>query len=265
METDDLSGRNLVGMRDLGFLLELIHDCHSRVTNFEAEYRDWICPRPSLELQVDHSDLGGTRAHWRGAGPFPKAVSGTRRIWSNAPDCLRIEVVRGGELLRLGILHGEDWWCWERGSAPISGELFPGARAGWIPPPPLLTPPLVDPSRLLPGLRFEIVGSGMRIGRRVVSARALPRRAAVSARGLQYEFDFDAEHGTILRGTTMTSGHIVSVTEAVTAVYDGPMDPEQFVFSLPGLPSSRGIPSKPVTSQAAAGIGAVAGADAGAP
>src|SRR5690242_1686860 len=123
-------------MSELGALLELIHDAHSSVVTFEAEYRDWSRPRPSLELHVLRSELGETHTHWHGAGPFPKPIASSRRIWLMAPN-LRVEIVNGRQLVRLGVMKGERWWRWDRDWGTESGELMRGESAPGTPPPPL--------------------------------------------------------------------------------------------------------------------------------
>jgi hypothetical protein len=240
-------------MSGLGALLELIHDAHCRVTTFEAEYRDWSRPRPSLQLRVNHSEPSHTQARWRGAGPFPKAVASTRRIWLMAPDRLRIEVLNRHQLVRLGVLTNWRWWWWERGEEAISSELLLGEHGAAAPPPPMLTPPLIDPARLLPMFRFKVVGHAVRIGRKVVSARALPRHPQPAMQALCYEFEFDAQHGTVLRRAALDDGHIVNVTEATAVMYASRIDPERFVFTSPDGQAIRDIRSEAMAVGAASG------------
>jgi hypothetical protein len=226
-------------MSELGSLLELIHDAHDRVTTFEAEYRDWIRPRPSLELHVERPKPGETHACWRGAGPFPKALVNTRRIWLMAPDNLRVEVLREHRLFRLGVLTPDRWWRWDLEWGTVCGQAASDDMESPTPPPPLLTPPLVSPASLLAVMRFEVIGFGVRAGRKVVRARGLPRRPPATG-GVRHEFDFDAQHGTVLRSAAIDNGHVVSVTEAISAAYDRPMNPERFVFTAPdGRPAPR--------------------------
>jgi hypothetical protein len=220
-------------MSQLGGLLELIHDAHSRLSAFEAEYRDWFRPRPTLELRVERSELGEAHPRWRGAGPFPKAITNTRRVWLTAPDRLRVEITRDNRLVKLGVLDGERWWRWDLDDGSISGGALPDQNA-WAPPPPLLTPPLIQPVRLLAVLRLEqVVRPGVLAGRRTVVAQAAPRPLPTAPRALRYEIEFDAEHGTILRRTTLEEGQVVRVTEAKEVAYDRPVEPGRFVFKSP--------------------------------
>lgn len=238
-------------MSELGALLELIHDAHSQVTTLEAEYRDWNRPRPSLEVHVKRSELGYTHAHWAGAGPFPATIATTRRIWVKAPDSVRVEIIHQDRLVRLGVLNGERWWRWDPDWGPISGEPIADEDVGWAPPPPLLTPPLVNPVALLATLRFEGIGSAVRAGREVMTAWALPRRRSPTGRGLRYELEFDVQHGTILRRATHDEGHMVSLTEAIAVAYGGGFHPEHFVFASPDRQPACSIRHAAMTPEAA--------------
>jgi hypothetical protein len=233
-------------MSELGALLELIHDAHSRLTTFEAEYRDWNRPRPSLELRVERSELGDARPRWRGAGPFPAPVAHTRRIWLNASGALRVEVASGHELRKLGVLGVDRWWLWDRDSGAVSDALMLDRPAGGTPAPALLTPPLLSPASLLAALRFDVVGPAVRAGREVIRARAVPRRPQAAARALLYELDFDAEHGTVLHRVALERGHVVSLTEADAVAYKGPIEQGRFVFTSPDGQPVREVQSEPL-------------------
>lgn len=240
-------------MSELGALLELIHNAHMRVSTFEAEYRDWIRPRRSLELHVERSELGEVHARWGGAGPFPTAISNTRRIWLKAPDSLRVEIMYGSQLVRLGVLNGERWWRWDPDWGGISGELVSDHEVDSTPPPPLLTPLLINPARLLATLHFEPIGSAVRVGRNVITALALPRSPSSTAPAPRYEFDFDAQHGTILRRAALEDRQVVSLTEATAVGYDGLIEPQHFVFTSPDGQPVRAVRPQALTPQAAAG------------
>jgi hypothetical protein len=218
-------------MSELGTLLELIHDAHTNIKALEAEYRDWSRPRPSLELRIERS-VGDAQARLRGAGPFPRAASSIRRIWLNPPKRLRVEVTSGHQLVSLGVLDSERWWCWDPDSGPVSSDLTRDQPESGRPP-PLLTPPLIDPAVLLTALRFEVVGYAARADRKVIRARARPRRSEMLPRALYYELEFDAQHGTILRRAAHDEGHLVSVTEATAIAYDLPIEPARFIFTSP--------------------------------
>jgi hypothetical protein len=247
-------------MSDLGSLLELIHDAHSGLTTLTADYRDWSRPRP--DLYVERSALGGVRTKWGGAGPFLRAAARTRRIWLRAPDGLRVEILRERQLVGLGVLNAGRWWRWDSTSGAVSGEL-PRARPGsWRALPPLLRPPLVNPASLLAALRFEAIGSGVRIGRTVITARALPRPLTPAVRVFEYEFEFDAQHGTILRRAVLDQERVVSVTEATTVTYDGDVHAERFTFVSPDGQEVRHLYPGTVVPQAASEPGSPVGAPA---
>lgn len=194
-------------MTQLGQLLELLHNAHGELDTFQAEYRDWVRPRPSSELIVHRQapDDGHPRIHWRGAGPSPTSVGRTRRLWHKRPDCLRVEVHIDSRLVWLGVLNRARWWRWDATDGADTSEAPAGGPDGWWVP-PLLAPPLLEPARLLASLRLTSAGCGMRAGRAVLRACAQHRRSAGSPHASAYELEFDAEHGTMLRHAVFEGG-----------------------------------------------------------
>jgi hypothetical protein len=220
-------------MSELGQLLELIHDAHQRLRTFQGEYRDWTRPRPSLELIVARSEAdGGQRTQWRGAGPFPVAVAGRRRVWLQRPDSLRVEIIRGTELVRSGVLKQARWWRWDAVHGVDMSVASVDGSDDWSVP-PLLSPPLLEPVRLLAPLRLQPVGRGDRAGREVLCARGSLRHPTRTAQTHAFELEFDAQHGTVLRWASLDHGQLVGSTEAIKVAYDAPIDLERFVFVAP--------------------------------
>jgi hypothetical protein len=219
-------------MSELGNLLELLHDAHRSVSTFQARYRDWSQPRSSLELTVDLSESGHRRLQWEGGGPFPAAMASTRQIWFERPDCLRVEIHQQNELMRFGVLTRTQWWRWDRSHGADTSEAPAERHGGWQVP-PLLSPPQLDPLRLLSGLRFDPTGRSIRAGREVLCARASPRESTASGRNLTYELEFDALHGTLLRWAALVGGHLVDETKVVEITYDAPIEAEAFAFVAP--------------------------------
>lgn len=225
-------------MTDLRELLEVLYRAHERVTTLVAEYRDWSCPRPSYELIVARSNLGAPRPRWRGSGPYPKESVFARRIWYENPGRLRIDVLRNTRLVRLGVRDHSDWWRWDEVDGATAGDAQSVQGRPLLPP--LLDPPLLDPVRLIPALRLEPAGQGVRAGREVMLARAWPREAPLTRGVLSYELEFDAEHGTTLRRAAFEDGWCFQVTEALKVLYGSPIDAERFVFVSPdGRPARR--------------------------
>jgi hypothetical protein len=218
-------------MSDLGDLLELIHNAHAHVGTLEAEYREWTKPRPSLDLSVARGELGELKVSWREAGPFPRTLATTRRVWVRAPGHVRVEVVYGRQLVRIGVRDGSGWLRWDRTHGAMRGDLSEYEDGQSMVAPPLLFPPLIEPARLLAALSFEPAGKSKRLGRDVLVAHARPRYTSSPAERL--ELEFDAEHGTIVRRTTLEGDEPVSETEAVAVRYGSPIEPNRFELSLP--------------------------------
>lgn len=220
-------------MSELGELLEVIHGAHAQLSTFEAEYRDWTRPQPSVALSVERSELGEPLLRWHGAGPFPRTVSSTRRIWLLAPDRVRVEIASDGEVVRMGVRDGANWLRWDHVDGVVRNDV-PGIKDGpLLNPPPLLSPPLIQPVPLLAVLWFEPTGRRLRAGREVLAARARPRHPSASAQALTYELEFDAEHGTILRRATLDHGEVFSVTEAISVRYQNGIALERFELRAP--------------------------------
>jgi hypothetical protein len=211
-------------MTALGDLLELLHS-GARLSAFEGEFRDWSRPSPTARLVIYAEDADVHRLRWRGAGPFPQESEGRRRIWV-AGHQLRVELRYGRQLRRLGLRRSDQWWRWDRITGTTTGSLVEHGL------PPLLDLPLLSPARLIGGLRFEPTGSGIRLGREVVLARAHPRDPLPGSECV-VDFEFDSERGVVLRRAVAENGHYVQITEAVEAHFDGEIDPKRFVFVEP--------------------------------
>jgi hypothetical protein len=50
---------------------------------------------------------------------------------------------------------------------------------------------------------------------------------------LSYEFEFDTEHGTMLRWAAFQQGQCIQLTEALVALYGNEIDAERFAFAAP--------------------------------
>jgi hypothetical protein len=225
-------------MTALGELLELLHNAHEHLSTLRAEYQDWTRPRPSLEVGRDPLAPDELRLSWRGAGPFTTSVVSTRRIWVQRQDALRVEMLRGPALQKLGVRHPERWWRWdavrgvEMSEAPVDG------RAWAIPA--LLSPLVLHPVELVAAMRFNPTGRRVHAGREVVCADATPRATRPVSATRSYELEFDAEHGTILRYAAFENDQTSAITDAVSVDYGSPIEPEKFVFAPPCGESAHG-------------------------
>jgi hypothetical protein len=219
-------------MSALGQLLELLHGAHDDLRTFEVEYQDRGRQAPSRKLTVSYSESGKPQARWQGGGPWPSDALSTRRIWLQAPDHVRVEISRGEELVRLAVRNGGQWWRWDAEQGTLGGSAVPDER-GIATLPSILSGPTIDVRRLITSVRFEPAGVGERAGRSVVLARARPRLQPPARGPLSYEFEFDAEHGSLLRRAEFEDGLCVWERRAIQVVYDAQISGDCFVFVEP--------------------------------
>ncbi len=219
------------GLREL---LELLHNADRLIGSFEGEFRDWVDPTPSNVLVADRGAVldGRLRLTQTGAGLFPSRREVLRRIWFEAPQRLRVELVRGGQVARFGVRDGAVWSRWDREQG-ISSAGGDGVAEQSRPLPPLLDPALLSPARLIGLYRFELVREATRLGRRVLVARAAQRAPTPGGGALSYEFEFDAERGAMLRRAVFEDVRCVQLTEALRARFGAAIDQERFMFQLP--------------------------------
>ena len=133
-------------------------------------------------------------------------------------------------MLRLGVRDGQQWWRWDHKHGTSSTD----DRSHTAEMPSFVHPPLISPVRLIAALCFEPSGEGDRLGRRIIIARGVMRdRVAVEAPAQEFEFEFDAKCGVILRRSTLADGQCVHLTEAVAARFGEQLDPALFAFLPP--------------------------------
>lgn len=217
-----------VALSDRAELLVLVHDADRRLCSFEGEFEDWGVVPPTNRLVAERDPTRGGRIKLRdpGGGLSPHPRRTRRRIWYDPPQQLRVELLDGEALIRVAVRNGAQWWRWDhRGGVtrgrhdPTNSDTLPG----------LLDPTLLAPARLLSTLRFEQISKGVRLGRRVFLARASPREPMTEGQ-LAFEFEFDAEYGTILHRAIFNHGKCVQRTEALDVRFGIAFHPKRFVF-----------------------------------
>lgn len=215
-------------MGSLGALLELLYRAHEYASSVQAEFRDWDQFHESSTVVVEANKNDTPTLRWRGAGPQLATTECTRHIWFASPDRLRVEVRRRDRsLVRLGVRNGSRWWRWDRQAGGASGTMTGGGG----PLPPLLSPLVLRPARLIPTLELDVTGDGVCAGREVVVVHARPSESPAEPHELSFRLQFDAEHGTLLRREILEDGRCLQLTEALRVSYDVEMDPERFVFA----------------------------------
>lgn len=248
-------GKYSGGVADLGDLLELLHDASGAFESFRGEFRVWTNPRVAQSARTAWMERArrGSRVRRRSGSTFGGVIMAgdlvdrdelvesseiSARLWVQRPDRLREEEGEG-EDMRLVVRDGGRWWSYDRlsGASTNEGEDEPGSSTvvGEY-------ERMVDPVELLAVLCFEPLGRGVRAGRAVARAHAVPRvgpglgRTALSLFGPgaeEYELDVDIERGVLLRVATRFGGEELAVVEAREVVFDQSISPEIFVFASP--------------------------------
>lgn len=212
-------------------LLLLMDQAHEHVDTLEIVYDEWEARRASNQVRFDRSARGTLQARWVGGGPQPHKSATTRRIWFQSPNRLRVEIHGASRLLRLGVRQGPAWSRWDFVEGTSRGAERPDVPGSPIPP--FLAPALLTPTRLLSHLRLRPSGEGVRAGRPVRHATGRLRSVDRSVPATTFEFEFDAEHGTVLRRATIEEGEQVELTVATEVAYNRRIEPKHFVFDPP--------------------------------
>jgi hypothetical protein len=231
--------------KNLGELLTLLHDSEGRWRHLAVEYRDWSRPLPTTNLVI-HPGRNGPRPRWQDDGPFPRASSFQRRIWADQPDRVRVELVQGTRLLRVGVRNGSGWHRWDCDAGHHEGTITNPLTEADLPP--LLRPPLLSPAQLIGSLWFEPSEprNATYLDRPVLAARARPRTSEPGTNAITTEFCFDADTGVVLQRQQVVDGRPVQVTQASQITFDEAVPGELFALDLPqaGPGSTGGVVSR---------------------
>jgi hypothetical protein len=144
----------------------------------------------------------------------------------------------------------DSWWRWDEVRGTDSGSIKIHEESLTLPR--LLSPVLLQPVKLLALLSFEPGGGGTRLGRDTILARARPREETQTGPTVQFDFEFDAQYGTMLRQARHENGCCVQVTEALAASFNAAIDPSLFEFAAP-YPMPGALPTASATSSGPAG------------
>lgn len=215
-------------MSDTARLLGLLYTAHQNIAAMYFEVRDTVPQESSMTLIAETGSDGAMHMRWLGGGPAAIPAVTTRRIWFAPPYRLRVDVLHGGHLVRKAVRDGTAWWRWDASDGESAGDVAQGP-----PLPPLLTPVLIHPVRLLQTMWFAVTGVGVTTGRETLTAVATPRdwRDGGAER---LKFEFDAEHGTPLRITTFDGDELTSATEVMAIDYSPSIDDTAFAFEHSG-------------------------------
>jgi outer membrane lipoprotein-sorting protein len=226
-------------MSELGDLLELLHGARDRWTTVRLTIRAWRHHERSMQAWKAQQDSheGATWTHFGIADgePEPEMSQMLTRLWIHG-DRLR-EECEGDEHAHLGIRRGRLWWIYDEMNGAISNENNPdhGSSVGE------LYRRLLDPSRIIGGVRFDILGRTSAAGRDGIRVLAIPRATDNPYRDLpdlegaadEHELVVDAERGVLLRVASRFRGENFHVQDVLDIAFDEQFPDELFVFEPP--------------------------------
>jgi adenylyl-sulfate kinase len=198
---------------EFGRLPELLYTAHRDVAAMFVEIRDWSHQEASDIVVVQREADGRTRLRPIGGGLHGTPLVGTRQVWCELPDRVRVDIRQGDRVVRTAVREGEAWWRWDREEGESAGDVAQGAAL-----PVMLELVVLEPARLLSTMWLVVTGRGGRAGREVIKAAGTPRRETTGG-GPHFEFDFDAEHGTPLYIATFEADQRTNVIEVLSVDY----------------------------------------------
>jgi hypothetical protein len=228
----------------LAELLELLSRAQEPFDTLRATYRIWShTERATAAFMASARETGRAMSMSSGSDPrSPVETEQVLRIW-RAPHRARVERDDGEP--SYGVRVGELWWDWRDSAGASTNEHDAEGRMRSQIGREL--EPLLDPTRLLGALRFEVIGGGQQAGRKTITVTAEPRwpsgdqHDAYFARlqfGLhalgsgadRYVFAVDAERGVLLYVEALRDGQPFQRTEATEIAFDEALDDQLFVF-----------------------------------
>lgn len=210
-------------MPELVELLSLLYTGHRNIDAMVLTVRDTM-PRPASNVLVAERDqAGAVHMRWMGGGPNAEPAGATRQIWFQPPDRIRVEIVRGREVVRAAVRNGTTWWRWDQDEGEMAGDVEQGREL-----PLLLDIPLLRPERLLQSMLLEVTGTGRRASREALTAQGVPRENTAGTARVEYEFD--RAYGTPLYVAWASEGEPASVSEVTEIDYASAIEPDVFTF-----------------------------------
>ena len=221
---------------DIGTLVNLVYSAQTNFESVSAEVTEW---------------------HWRrrrGWGRKPQLFEYGYRLWVVNPDRFRMDRVGDrGDVGLSRIYDGETWWSFShntnRGVCNVPAQELPvwveKVPAGEMGPAmyedteyAIVERKELNPSWLISGAWFEVLGYGEVAGRSTLEVRATPREHNQWTihwwRGIdQMDLSIDAERGLLLKLDAVDRGQKVSGHEVFKIDFDIPIPSDIFRFRPP--------------------------------
>ncbi|MBA3365251.1 MAG: hypothetical protein H0U03_05625 [Actinobacteria bacterium] len=229
-------------MSELGDVLELMHGAHGRVETLRATIREWrhlARSHRAFEREVKESGATGYAFVAVGADEAEdelrsKVSESILRLWLEGRSRIREErestrgVLVGPEL---AIKDGELWWVYSPEYGAMSNVDDPEVGSGVGQE----TEHLLDPSRLLAGADFTVLGRTTCAGREALRVLARPRKQehlwpppGLPFGADEHELLVDAERGILLRTATRIEGRDLEIVEMLEVAFDETFPPDTF-------------------------------------
>lgn len=241
---------------ELKNLVELLYTAYQRFTTVQVSWsyaynvalmqvaeQRWVEMNPPGSVAVLTAALTTEAKH-------NTQVQTQKRVWWQKPACWREEQVVGNKNSTTTILCDGQWWSFSSSqntlytnAAPDEEWLRSGMRVEKGHPPDLreliIAVPFLDPSFLLTSHQLEFVAEGVHAERAAVQVRAVYHKrqeylheAFFWATADEYRLLIDKEYGVLLRYAAIINGTEYAVSAIEHIVFDAPIPPETFVFTI---------------------------------
>jgi hypothetical protein len=237
----------LEDLPSLGELLALLHRADAAFDTVEASYRIWRHEERASAArlaQVEQEKRRGAAITsffaYSDESDRPVEVEEVLRVW-RAEGRLREEHEGGSRDGAYLVRNGDAWWTWDEhnGAHSNEGDLTSGYSDGEQ------ISLILDPTPLLGTLRFTPTGQGRLVGRKTITADAVPRLSdrrdgrrvfalyALGGGADRYALQVDAERGVLLEAVAFRDGEPFHRITTEQVAFDQPIDPERFRFAAP--------------------------------